>query len=487
MIMYDLSGNRDYFSSHCAFLEATSKNSITIFVLCINLVKDIKDVINEFNYWCGMINGVSCRSSDMCSVAVIGTHSDAQPNCLDACRCIEMVATANVNHQRLIGVFPLNLTDIHSGTVNQFMKLLYMENKSIITASPSVSPLIFVLYNFMKNNLPQDLYATTVAELTTHLRERDDTITAAVILEIDQLLQALSVSGLIIFIPGNHPTRSWIVLHKEHLLGKLDYTQLASSTGIMTQAALVNYFPEYNIEMLTQFFIQLELCRPVDISNIDTNIRVETSYGTQQGLHLFFPSLIKEEVSSNLVLPQNSFGWCLKVSSSNKFLSARFVHVVFLRLACSFPLSKVMPTLMHCCEFHVWRNGIMWVDEDHMTTIVQLDDQFQSISVTISSPNKDSPTYTQLFHSVVRTIKVARKTFCPYLDTLELVKCPSNASSEGSEISIEITQLRDAIHQKNASVQDETGSKFATLKEWLRIEPKLPILIGIKKKRCAIQ
>lgn len=104
MILYDLGGNHDYFSSHCAFLEATSKNSITIFVLCINLVKNLKDLINEFHYWCGMINGVSCRSSDMPSVIVIGTHSDQQANCLDACRCIEMVAAATLNRQRLIGV-----------------------------------------------------------------------------------------------------------------------------------------------------------------------------------------------------------------------------------------------------------------------------------------------------------------------------------------------------------------------------------------------
>lgn len=130
--------------------------------------------------------------------------------------------------------------------MNQFMDLLYKTNKCIIRASPSVSPLIFVLYNFMKNNLSSDLYATTIAELTTHLRKRHDTITDAVILEIDHLLQALSVNGLIIFIPGQHPTRSWVVLHKEHLLGKLDFIQLASNTGIITQAALHYYFPEYS-------------------------------------------------------------------------------------------------------------------------------------------------------------------------------------------------------------------------------------------------
>ena len=44
-----------------------------------------------------------------------------------------------------------------------------------------------------------------------------------------------------------------------------------------------------------------------------------------------------------------------------------------------------------------------------------------------------------------------------------------SVSSDTSEISIEITQLRDAIRQKNASVLDETGSKFATLKEWLNL------------------
>ena len=77
MVVYDLAGHHQYFSSHSACLEAISLNSPAIFLLLQDLRKDPEAMTKEVYYWSTMIDGVCCECPEKkSSVLVVGTHTD---------------------------------------------------------------------------------------------------------------------------------------------------------------------------------------------------------------------------------------------------------------------------------------------------------------------------------------------------------------------------------------------------------------------------
>ena len=98
----------------------------------------------------------------------------------------------------------------------------------------------------------------------------------------------------------------------------------------------------------------------------------------------------------------------------------------------------------------VWSRGIKWLSETGVTTVVEMSESFQAISLTMFSPNKASPKYLELAHSVHEVIKKARQEFCPYLEVLEIVSCPPECSSDHSiDTRVELCRLRKAILEKD--------------------------------------
>ena len=120
-----------------------------------------------------------------------------------------------------------------------------------------------------------------------------------------------------------------------------EYTQLASNTGIVPRAVLEKAFPEYNIEMITQFMIHFELCQPVDLSQVDTNMAPEGSSSPDLGPLLFFPALVNVCRPSSATVPCGSFGWSMIVKCTDQFFTPRFLHVLLRRLHFEFALPTV--------------------------------------------------------------------------------------------------------------------------------------------------
>ena len=76
MVVYDMAGHHQYFSSHSACLEAISLVSPAIFLLLQDLRKDPEAMTKEVYYWSTMIDGVCHKSPQQSPVIVVGTHAD---------------------------------------------------------------------------------------------------------------------------------------------------------------------------------------------------------------------------------------------------------------------------------------------------------------------------------------------------------------------------------------------------------------------------
>ena len=169
-----------------------------------------------------------------------------------------------------------------------------------------------------------------------------------------------------------------------------------SNTGIVPTAVLNTFFPQYDAQMLSQFMIMFELCQAVDLSHI---LALDGSSCSDLGPLLFFPALVNVDRPSSATAPSNSFGWSLIVRFTNQFFTTHFFHVLLYQLPFMFtpPAAQTTPLLSVCnrsCE--LWSKGIKWLSETGVTTIVEMSETFQSLSLAMSSPDKTDPKYLEL-------------------------------------------------------------------------------------------
>ena len=85
-------------------------------------------------------------------------------------------------------------------------------------------------------------------------------------------------------------------------------------------------------------------------------------------------------------------------------------------------------------------------------------------------------------------IKGYYEDFCPSLakNMKECIRCPPLPCLGPSMAEVELPLLQNAISsfspQSSYTLVDVSGSKEVDLKEWLQVEPQLPLLIGVSVK-----
>ena len=210
---------------------------------------------------------------------------------------------------------------------------------------------------------------------------------------------------------------------------------IASSTGIIRMSSLAELFPQYDPKMLVELIVRLEFCHPVNLSGITTNLQpigASTSIKSLIDTLLFFPSLLhagrpQALISEDHLSKQVGFGWCLGCKDYEyEFLTSRFLHILLLRLAYTFPLPSEKYTKTH--NLHkieqnctVWINGISWNNEEGITTVVEVIQQKRWVVVTMYY-NKDITRpveYSKHRSAVIRLVLDLQKELAPDLDTFE--------------------------------------------------------------------
>ena len=492
MVLYDLAGNRKYFSSHSACLEAILLHSPAIFLLLQDLRKDSEAITKELYYWSAMIDGVCHKCPQKSSVIVVGTHADllTPEQVTTKLTTLHLTAKTAISHQKLTIVVALNLTKIYSDEMHQFWDLLHEINKDVVSTCPSIPCHNHLMLAFFKEKLPSNIDAICLSDLVVHIKIDLDNLITPDVPQIVPILKTLSENGWIVFVPTENPLKSWIVLHTEIILRKVngiifadpslkEYTKLASNTGIVPRAVLEQAFPEYNVGMITQLMIHFELGQPVDLSQMDTNMTPDSSSCPDLGPLLFFPTLVNVDRPSNATVPCGSFGWSMIVKCTHQFFTPRFLHVLLHRLLFELVLLPIQATSLQShfnrrCD--VWIRGVKWLSETGVTTIVEMSEIFQSLSLVMSFPDRTDPKYLELTHHVLAVIKKACQEFCPHVEVLEIISCPPEASSDNSDdTNVELSLLKEALIKGDKYIV--SGQKHVVVSEWLKIEPCLPYIV----------
>ena len=256
---------------------------------------------------------------------------------------------------------------------------------------------------------------------------------------LTELLVSLSDKGVIVFIQNHQqPAKNWIVVETETLLKEIngilfaptnlkEHRQIASSTGIVLKSALKQLFPQYNLEMLIDFIQIFELCHRVNLSGSTTNLQsIKTSSPADdiEECFLFFPSLIDSCRPSSFSGESNfNFGWTIRCRNpEHQSFTSRFLHVLLLRLAYTYPLADTGNTEMryHCSKCIVWTNGITWENEEGIRTLVELIDYNQRVVVAMSHKTDSRPVECSKHRSaVIRLVLDLKQQLCPNVETEE--------------------------------------------------------------------
>ena len=438
MVIYDFAGQQEYYSSHAAVLERIMKNSAAIFLCIVDLSQHMDKISESIHYWISFIENACSSAQESSHVIIVGSHADlvkSSQELKEKSSLVENIAKSRVKQQLTYGGFErMDCRLSKTKEARYFRSLLSTSQQAILSSQPSMNLYCHVLYAFLRTKLSRA--SCTLQELTTGLiSEKDYSYRSSLLTES---LTSLNDKGLILFIQNQeHPESSWVVVEKEALLREVNgtlfapdnfkqYCQVASNTGIVPIATLEELFPQYSSEMLVGCLESMEFCHPVDMPTLQaTNLKATLSFPLTGANYLFFPSLVKEHRPDDLPSPR--FGWCLGCSDPHQYFSNRFLHVLLLRLAFTFPLASEYRSLslpLHGLErtCSVWRNGICWKNVTGVSTIVEIVDLNRWVIVLVSEKTREA---AKTCSSVIRMVLDLQHQLCRAVSTCECLISPS--------------------------------------------------------------
>ena len=504
MVLYDMAGQPEYYTSHCACIEAISLSSPAVFLSLVDVSLKQEEIIEQIYYWSTMISSVCSECPHPSEVIVVGTHVDkvSKKDLLCHINVIEDLAKTIFNKQHFRGFIALDATARFSDNMKRFIGVLRESNDTVVQQSPVISTDCHILYAFLQRKVPSE-QVITISYMLSELQTDKSNVLPTETSTMIPLLTILSAKGLILFILNKHnPDGSWIVLQKNMLLERVagvlfgpkrfgQYRTLVSNTGLVPIAKIVDCFRDLDAHMLVQFLSQLKLCHLVDntlkiVDASQTSLDL-TRDSTGNHYSLFFPSLIDLERPASLnhtSINTGSFGWLMRTKEKHRFFHNRFLHVLMLTLinTCD-GIEAFCNPLLHSLnrQCTVWSTGMCWNSKEGVTILFDVVEQFRSLYVAVSFPG---PQYQEL--TVLHDIRKTFNQFCSSIDVEELVIDPRqvytlfNKGVMPSSLScIEMSKLKTAILSKSDAVCDFKGNVVA-IAEWMRAESRLPKLIGIE-------
>ena len=485
VIVHDFAGQPEYYSSHTAVLEALLRNSGAVFVVVINLTRDLSQ---QVRFWSSVVRN-ECQKAVLseCHLKIVASHADV----VKFNKFQLKVELADAGHSD-VPIFPLDCRLHSSNNLDSFVESL---SHSCISVRNKQSPAISLYCNFLYSILEAKVSEDNICTLGKLTSLCDQSRQEGVPLpdDIVPLLKTLHSSGLVVYLENKEdPAKSWIVVRKEILLAEVDgvlfapedfeeHRKIASNTGIITSRALKMVF-SHNPNMLIAFLQSMKLCETLDthllkVTNL-TLIREDSLHVSDQ--LLFFPSLIAEERPQS-VKGVFEIGWCLKIASGHSF-SVRFLHLLLLNLAYQYSkaVSERKPlvpdTLERQCS--VWKNGIQWNNDDGIKTLVELTKDYQCVMMLMCCWEGAKEKMVKLHLELTKAITDLQEECCPMLGCKGYLLAPCELQypmERPSDLTrYDMEWLLDHISQGKALILCETkpDKEAAKITELLPIEPK---------------
>ena len=510
--IYDLAGQFEYYSSHDALLGNLISSSAAIFITVVKLSDSEAEVIRTLRYWISFIENCCSRVGTTAHLMVVGSWADKVKEAVDQrWTTIKKACIFSSSPLHFVGFTALDCRKLASSGLDKICGMIGSSCAALREAAVQ-KEIIYphMLHAFISTKLSSKV-ACSIGELCTLIRTEDDALLPTEPNLLSPLLSSLNNGGHLLYLPNKEDFEAgWVVINKQAVLSEINGTvfapehfklhhDIATSTGVVPKSKIAGVFAEkYNIDMILSVLTAFEFCQKIKdsftlslIASSDPSrdgAAALTTSDVSSETYYFFPALVQVEhptdVWQNSGPGQYQFGWCLQCSKDLQYLTPRFLHVLLLRLAFSFALApdssqqdEASPVLRRRCA--IWKNGIQWLDQDGVETIVEVSEQNKLVLLLMLSPEGEEMACVQLRSSLISKILEAKEELCPGISTTELLIDPSNLFSYPLPSSSELTlytmadQVVKAVREHKQFAVDRTGRRKMKLVDGLHFEPYL--------------
>ena len=507
MIFFDFAGQSEYYSSHYAFLEAalSSRGTIITFLMVVDLRIPYKERVDQCMEWLSPIKSI-CSENVRLQIILIGSHLDTfwrTSEVVDShTKCFQTLKS-KINHDivEFVDHITMDCRRFASRGLEQLKFFILALDKQVtknITSQVSLRACLF--WKKVKHNSFTQL-KNLVKNLSSHY-----TISL-----IHERCQDLSSAGLAIYLPNKETLEDGVlILEMEEVItdiyGKLfapesdefpmHHKDLANKFGLVLFSELDQAFKSSNLspKLIKELLISMEFCHPVDSNLLRDEIR--SLLVTQDEL-LYFPSLVSQDISSDSFPPSSLNPFSSSPSDAQScvwlcwelrgleypFLSPRFQHSIFLRLANKF-VQKVTDDqesqiLQHSCT--VWKNGIFWSTAHGIDFQVQTFSSKATVQVLVRSRNGILPLMKEAPKVIQEVIKM-KEHHCPNMKTVSVLVKVNDGKP--SELTAAVSSIIKAVEQSGKEVtqfvENEDVHKSILLSEffydWCLSQDCVPVL-----------
>ena len=472
IIMYDLAGQHEYYSSHAALLEKLVAYPGSLLMVVVDLSKDKNAIIQQLQYWNSFIVSHCSQSGSKPDVVIVGSHADVvksrQENPKE--KSTDILKSVSSSLQVPHDIIPLDCTQLASEGLNGVCAVVGNYCSQFRREVKTDVRLNF-LHAFLCQNF-EGVTACRVSEIVSMISMKEwDTET------VSQYLTTISDKSQFLYLRNYQDvSNSWMILDQGVLLSEVNGTvfapenfkehhDISSSTGVVPISKVQETFPKHDQEMIVSFMSHLEFCHPITESEAALIHTGQLGGSEQQFEKLyFFPALVSEDrpEKSCITVEQTHYkcGWSLQCIHSNQFFTVRFLHVLLLRLAFLFALApeedRVCPVLQRRCN--VWKAGIHWQNRDGVETIVEVVEQNTVVTVMMGCLEGSEVACARLRSEVIRTILNVKGKL---IELKEIFIHPDNLSCPLKSLqllsSFTITELAAAIAEDKQVVTSKQG------------------------------
>ena len=513
--VYDLAGQFEYYSSHDALVGNLMSSSAAIFLVVVKLSESEADVIQTLQYWISSIENCCSRVKATAHLMVIGSWADKvkeagenvdqkwlniKKACIPSSCPWYFAGFAALDCRKLASSGLDIICDMIESSCTALREAKALERKEIIYPH--------LLHAFISTKLHTQV-ACSVRDLCTHITAEDDALLPTERSLLSPLLSSLSDGGHLLYLPNKREfVAGWVIIDKQALLSEINGTifapdnfkhhhDIATSTGVVPKSKVANVFAKkYSTDMILSVLTLFEFCRKINdsftlslIADNDPSRDSATAIVTgdkSSDSYYFFPALVRVERPTDVWQSsgpgQYQCGWCLQCSKEGQHLTPWFLQVLLLRLAFSFALApdtsqqdRASPVLRRRCA--IWKNGIQWLDQDGVETIVEVSEQNRVVLLLMSCSEGEEMACVRLRASLISKVLEAKQDLCPGISTTELLIDPSNLSTYPLPSSSELTlysvadQVVKAVRECKPFILDTTGRKKLKLEKALHFEP----------------
>ena len=435
IILHDLAGQAEYYSSHTAVLENLLQGSAAVFIIVVSLTDE--NFISSLHLWLNIVENVSSNALYRCQLLLVTSHLD-QPigNKANTLNHLKQIMFERINNRNILkkhGVFSLDCRKLGGNSLSNLISALSVACQSINQNNKKeMSLYCHMLYDFFQHCTQNVFTLKSLVDAAKALGSNVIVLPKNII-HVAKILSMISSTGLIVFLRNSiNLEESWIVVDKSILLSDLDgalfapkdfkeHVNIASNTGIIKLSDLNTLFPNYDSELLVQFLQYMELCQIITekfIISMDIK-SLSADDNTDNNQYIFLPALIKDTQKPKIE-ESFTFGWCLRCTNPHHFFLSRFLHLVLLHLAYKYSVPQSADSkFQRLCK--IWTTGIYWKDTKGVQTLVELVDNNRSLVLLMTCKETANNEMIKLIKDVIIEISTCKQQVLPKAGTSEFV------------------------------------------------------------------